>query len=121
MAIYTAVWMALEGNFGRVLAMAMGWTAVLFLHFIQKYAGGRLVRRWVVVVKTAVVGVLFALSTIVLTLTFMVLKTGIHGHGAEFSSYEINQLIENLPIAMLAGLLAGAGMGLFIVALMNNE
>lgn len=117
MALYTAVWMGLEGNIGRVLLMGGGWTAVLLLHFIQKYAGGRWVKRWVFVMETAVVGLLFALSTIALTLIFMVLKTGIHSHGAEFSPQEINTLIEKLPIALLAGLLAGAGLGL----LMDNE
>ncbi len=121
MAVYTAVWMALEGDFRRVLAMGVGWTAVLLLHLIQKYAGGRVQRRWVLVVETAVVGILFALSTIALTLVFMVLKTGIHGHGPEFSPHEINQLIEKLPIALLAGMIAGTGVGLFIVALNNNE
>ena len=114
MALYTAVWMALEGNVGRVLLMGGGWTAVLLLHFIQNYVGGRLVRRWVFVLETAVAGLLFALSTIALTLIFMVLKTGIHAHGAEFSPQEINTLIEKLPIALLAGLLAGAGIGLLI-------
>jgi hypothetical protein len=121
MTLYTAVWMGLEGNVGRVLLMGGGWTAVLLLHFIQTYAGGRLVRRSVFVLETAVGGLLFALSTIALTLIFMVLQTGIHGHGAEFSPQEINTLIGNLPIALLAGLLAGAGVGLLIVALKNNE
>ncbi len=114
MAVYTAVWMALEGNFERVLAMGAGWTAVLFFHLIQKYRGEQVMGRWRVVGETAVCGTLFALSTIALTLIFMVLKTGIHGHGAEFSPREINQLIEKLPTALLAGLLAGAGLGMII-------
>lgn len=117
MALYTAVWMGLEGDVGRVLLMGGGWTAALLLHFIQTYAGGRLVRRWVFVLETAVFGTLFALSTVALTLVFMVLKTGIHAHGAEFSPQEINVLIQKLPIALLAGLLAGAGLGL----MRNNE
>ena len=72
-------------------------------------------------IDAILLGALFALSTIALTLVFMVLKTGIHGHGPEFSPHEINQLIEKLPIALLAGMIAGAGVGLLIVALKNNE
>ena len=115
LAVYTAVWMALEGNFGRVLVMGVGWTAVLCLHLIQKFRGGRVLGRWRLVVETAVGGALFAFISIALTLLFMVLKTGIHAHGAEFSPYEINQLIQKLPIALLAGTLAGTGLGLITI------
>lgn len=112
LAIYTAVWIALEGAVWQVVVMGVGYTAVSLLYGWQKWLGGRLVDGWMWWGGTAVTGLLFGLGSGLLTLVFMAVKTGLHAHGPEFTPAEINWLLRQTPIWTTAGLLAGLGWGL---------
>ncbi len=112
LAIYTAVWITLEGALWRVIVMGVGSTAVSLLYGWQKWLGGRLVNDWVWWGGTAVTGLLFGLGSGLLSLVFMAVKTGLHAHGPEFTPGEINWILQQTPIWTMAGLFAGLGWGL---------
>ncbi len=117
LGVYTAVWMSLEGRLWQVVAMGVGWTAVLLLYLIQKQLGGRLAAgRLTAVWQWAVAGLLMGVGSGVLTLVFMVVKTGLHAHGPEFSQVEIVWVLQRTPLWALSGLLAGLGLGLLRLA-----
>jgi len=112
LGLYSLVWIALEGNLWRALVMGVGWTAVFTLYLLQKYSGGRVLngRQWVS--RTAVIGLLFGPVSLLSTLIFMAVKTGLHAHGPEFTPDQINWILNQLPIGSAAGLLLGLGVGL---------
>ncbi len=112
MGVYTAVWISLEGNMTRALIMGVGWTAVLLLTGWQRRFGGVVLSRGRWWRMTAVAGLLFGLLTGLLTLILMVIKTGLHAHGLEFTLEQINWIIRQIPVWTTAGLLAGLGAGL---------
>ncbi len=106
MGVYTAVWITLEGSLWQVVVMGVGWTAVFLLYLIQKQWGGRLAGGW----RWVVIGLLMGLGSGVLTLFFMVIKTGLHAHGPEFTPDEIVWALNQIPIWTVAGLLTGLGL-----------
>ena len=83
---------------------------------MQRFMGGRSLSVWRGLVGTAVVGLLVGFSSGVLILLFMVVKTGLHAHGPEFTPSEINWVIQQLPLWSLIGLLAGLGVGFLMAA-----
>jgi hypothetical protein len=111
-AVYTAVWIALEGELWRVVVMGVGSTAVSLLYGWQKWMGGRLIDGWRWWGVTAVSGLLFGLGSGLFSLIFMAVKTGLHAHGPEFTAAEINWVLQQTPIWAVAGLLAGLGLAL---------
>ncbi len=111
MGVYTAVWIALEGELWRVVLMGVGWTAVSLGYSWQKWLGGRMVSGWRWWGVTAVTGLLLGLGSSLLTLAFMALKTGLHAHGPEFTPAEINWILQQSPLWSAAGLFAGLGLG----------
>ena len=46
-----------------------------------------------------------------LTLAFMAIKTGLHGHGPEFAPDEISWVISQMPLWAMFGFLVGGGLG----------
>jgi hypothetical protein len=111
-AIYTAVWITLEGALWRVIVMGVSVTAVSLLYGWQKWLGGRWVNGWMWWGGTAVSGLLLGLGSGLLSLVFMAVKTGLHAHGPEFTPAEINWVLQQIPIWTMAGLLAGLGLAL---------
>ena len=111
-AVYTAVWIALEGELWRVVVMGVGSTAVSLSYGWQKWLGGRLVDGWKWWGVTAVTGLLFGLGSGLFSLVFMAVKTGLHAHGPEFTPAEINWVLQQIPTWAVAGLLAGLGLAL---------
>lgn len=112
--LYALIWIPLEGNLRRAVAMGVVTTAVLLMHGWQRYGAGRVVSlgRWLG--KTAVFGLLFGAGSSLLTLAAMAVKTGLHAHGPEFTPAEIIWVWQQLPLWAMAGLLAGLGAGLVI-------
>jgi hypothetical protein len=70
---------------------------------------------------TAVTGFLFGLGCGLMTLLLMVLKTGLHGHGPEFSPAEINWVWGQIPLWGLVGLLGGLGLGMITVTIKGER
>lgn len=111
-ALYIFIWISLEGSLVGVVLMGVSTTAVSLAYLTQHFLGGRVfsVRRWVGI--TAVLGLLFGLSSGLLTLLFMVVKTGLHAHGPEFTPPEVTWIIQQTLWWMAVGLLAGLGLGM---------
>ena len=110
--VYGVIWIGLEGGLWRSVLLAVGVTAVSLLYLLQKYLGGRNLSagKWLGV--TAVSGLLFGLGSGLLTLLLMAVKTGLHGHGPEFSLAELEWVARQIPLWTAAGLLAGLGLGM---------
>ncbi|MCP5097519.1 MAG: hypothetical protein GY943_18390 [Chloroflexi bacterium] len=104
--------MSLEGMLWRTVIMGVGATAVSSLQLLQKYGNGRFIplKQWVMI--TAVSGLLVGAISIGATLLFMIIKTGLHAHGPEFTPSEISWVVQQLPLWAIIGLLAGSGLGL---------
>lgn len=111
-ALFVFFWMSLEGSLVGVILMGVSTTAVLLAYAAQHFLGGRefSVMRWLGI--TAVLGLLFGLSSGLLTLLFMVVKTGLHAHGPEFTPSEVTWLIQQIPLWTAVGLLTGLGLGM---------
>lgn len=116
LVVYSAVWISLEGDLVQVIVLGMGVTAVSLLHLLQRYLGGRRLSlgRWLL--ATAAAGLLLGIGSVLLSLFFMALKTGLHAHGPEFSAADIRWLWDQLPLWAAVGTLVGSGVGLVILA-----
>lgn len=108
---YALVWLPLEGGLWSVVGMGVLSTAVLLAYAAPKVGWlareGRL--RWG---AYPLLGLLFGLLCGLSTLFWMVMKTGLHGHGPEFSPAEIAWVLGQMPVWVVAGGLAGLGWGL---------
>lgn len=116
LALYSAIWISLEGELVQVVVLGVGVTAVSLLHLIQRYLGGRRLSlaRWLLTAAAA--GLLLGVGSVLLSLFFMALKTGLHAHGPEFSAADIRWLWNQLPLWSAVGTLLGSGLGLLLAA-----
>lgn len=101
--------------------MAGGTTLLGAAYFLQHFLGGRTLssRRWLLLAAAS--GGLMGLTLGLLALLFMAMKTGLHGHGPEFSPAEINWVLGQLPLWTAAGLSAGLGLGLIVLYISRNR
>ena len=111
-ALYAFIWISLEGSLAGVLLMGVSTTAVLLLYLGQQFLGEYTfsVKQWLGI--TAVIGLLFGLGSGILTLLFMIIKTGLHAHGPEFTPPEVNWVMQQILWWAIVGLLAGLGLGM---------
>ena len=116
LAVCGLAWISLEGDprWSSIMALI---TLLVGIGFLAK----KLVRRrsingtgWIVLLAGCglVIGLLFG----PITLFYMALKTGLHGHGAEFTRAEMLWFIDRILLWAVSGLLAGAGLGFFLFA-----
>lgn len=112
LGIYFVLWIGLEGSLAREAVMGVGLTAVSLLHLLQNRLGNQTVslKTWLGV--TAVLGLLLGLGSGPLTIIAMILKTGLHAHGPEFTIAQIQWVWQQAPLWALVGLLSGLGLGL---------
>lgn len=113
-AVYGVIWMSLEGDVRRVILMGTAVSITLAGHGLQRLWGGRPFRLVAWLLVTAVGGLAAGASSGLLTIFFMVLKTGLHGHGPEFRPSEIEGIFGMIPLWGLVGLVAGLGIGLLV-------
>jgi hypothetical protein len=120
-ALFVFIWIALEGSFVGVLVMGVSTTAVSLAYLAQHFLGGRpfSVKQWLGI--TAVWGLLFGLGSGLLTLLFMVIKTGLHAHGPEFTPPQVTWVLQQIPLWTPVGLLAGLGLGMVTNKRMKDE
>ena len=114
LGIYAIVWISLEGRLEREIIMGVSVTAVILLHLLQKrFSGQRLsLKAWLKI--TAVFGLLGGLASGPLTLIAMIIKTGLHDHGPEFTLLEFHWVGQQIPLWSVVGLLMGIGLGMLI-------
>ena len=110
--IYTVFWIAAEGELYRAVIMAFLVTALAAGLLTERYIGGRsfTVKKWVLAL--AGMGAIAGVCIAMLTLVFMAVKTGLHGHGPEFSQDQVEWVLVQIPIWGVSGLTAGLGLGL---------
>lgn len=111
-AVYTAVWISLEGTLWRVVLMGMATTILIVGYWVQRTVGGKTVSRGVGLLVTAVSGLILGAGSGLLSFVFMAVKTGLHAHGPEFSQAEVAWVWNQLPLGTAVGLLIGVGVGL---------
>ncbi len=121
LGVLLLAWVAPEGRLWLETGLGALTTAVLLAHLFQHFLGGRVlsVGAWVGV--TAVFGLLFGLGSALFTLFLMAAKTGLHGHGPEFTPAEINWAWNQIPLWSLAGLLGGLGLGMIAVTIKGKR
>jgi hypothetical protein len=111
-----SIWIAPEGNLALDLALSAAAILVLLAHLVERGAGGRRLAplRWLLLL--AALGVVAGVGIAVLALLLMVVKTGLHAHGPEYTAAELAWVVESIPLWAVAGLLAGAGLALVTLA-----
>ena len=110
--IYGIIWIASEGQLYRAIFMAVFVTALTTASLIQRYLSGRIftVRRWIFIL--AALGMFIGVSVGLLTLVFMAVKTGLHGHGPEFTQDQASWVLRQVPLWGAVGLVGGLGLGM---------
>lgn len=111
-AIYAVVWIATEGALYRVLAMSCLLSLTLTGLVYRRYLGGRLYSGGSYVLLVAGIGLILGLMVGLMAPALMVIKTGLHSHGPEFTLDQFSWVFRQIPLWMLAGSIAGAGVGL---------
>jgi hypothetical protein len=111
-----SIWIAPEGNLALDLALSAAAILVLLAHLVERGAVGRRLAplRWLLLL--AALGVVAGVGIAVLALLLMVVKTGLHAHGPEYTAAELAWVVESIPLWAVAGLLAGAGLALVTLA-----
>lgn len=114
---YAAIWLALEGTPGRDLLLAAWGVVLLALAGVARAAGGRRLSAWQVVALAGAVGLAAGAAVVPATLAAMALKTGLHAHGPEYTAAQLAAVWSQWPLWLLAGGVAGVGLGLLLVGL----
>ena len=114
-SLYAIVWVALEGSLWWTVSLAVFTATVSLGYLVGKTLGGRTVSLGLWLLALAGLGALLGLASALFTLFFMAIKTGIHAHGPEFTAMEVNWVLQQIPLWIVAGLIGGLGFW-FVVA-----
>jgi hypothetical protein len=120
LAICGLAWISLEGDprWSSIMALITLLVGIGFL--AEKLVRGRTIngKGWIVLLAGCglVIGLLFG----PVALFYMALKTGLHGHGAEFNRAEMLWFVDRILLWAVSGLLAGAGLG-FLTSTFKQE
>ena len=111
-SLYALVWTRLEASLLRDGLLA-GWgLALLALWLMARAFGEREVAAgWVAALGTAV-GLAWGAALGPAVLLLMALKTGLHGHGLEYTAAQITWVAAQWPWWVAAGGIAGVGVAL---------
>ena len=115
-AVTAVIWSVLEGDFGRVRFFGFLTMLTGLGYLFQRFMAGRRFSAVVGLLTMALWGLALGVGTALMTLFLMVLKTGLHAHGPEFSMAEISAVWGQIPLWSLVGLLIGLGSGLLLIA-----
>lgn len=121
LAIYGLVWTALEGELRQVVVLGVWATVVLSLTLVQRWLGGRVFSLPAWLGTSTLAGLAVGAGSVLMTIFLMALKTGLHGHGPEFTPGEIAWVWAQLPLWAIAGSLLGLGVGLVAAALTRRR
>ena len=106
--LYAIVWLSLEGAVAQVIALAVGLALLGAGYLTQRLMGGRelTVSQWLLFAGS--LGAITGLTCGLLVLALMAIKTGLHGHGPEFTASQIERAVAQIPLWTLSGLIAGS-------------
>ena len=88
-ALYGAIWITLEGDVRWSLLMALMVLVISVGYFVQRFLGGKKFTLLQGLIIAVAIGLVAGLIIAPLVVTFMAIKTGLHGHGPEFTQEEI--------------------------------
>lgn len=114
LALFGALWITLEGELRWSAIMAVLTIVVASGYMLQRLFGGKNLNLLQGLGIFAILGILAGLLFTSLTLLFMVVKTGLHGHGPEFSQNEIMWILDRVALWVLVGLMAAVGTALLL-------
>lgn len=120
-AIFGVIWISLEGGLWQVILMATLVVLASAGFIFQRFFGGHQLSRSSWLMVTTLFGLVMGICLPIFTLVFMAVKTGLHGHGPEFSPAEIEWVIRQTPIWAITGLLAGLGIGVLLIGITQNK
>jgi hypothetical protein len=112
--LYGGVWIGLEGSLPGVILLSLVVGLLALAHAAQRVLGGRVMGRRAWTGVAGLGGLALGTGMPVLILLFMVLKTGLHSHGPEFTPDELNWVLTQAPWWAASGLLGGLGLGLLL-------
>lgn len=113
---YALVWIGLEGRVATVVGLALSTAAVTLLAFLN-HVQGRQFFFGLWVVGATLAGAAAGAILVGLTLLLMAVKTGLHGHGPEFTPGEIRWVIDQLWLWSVSGGVFGLSFGLISAGL----
>jgi hypothetical protein len=110
------IWIALEGNLVQTVLLGAWASLVAAGRLWQRYLAGRLLSTGHWLLALTATGMAVGLLAPLLTLIFMVMKSGLHAHGPEFSPAAVAWVIRQTPLWAIGGGLACLGAGLLALA-----
>jgi len=120
-AATAVLWVLLEGNLRLTILFSTLTAFIITGMVVKKCLAGRELSLIAWLTAASLMGLLMGLGSAILTLLFMALKTGLHAHGPEFASLEINWVLQQTLIWPAAGLLGGLGLGILLKAISKPE
>ena len=95
--------------------MGVAVTAVSLFHLLQKWFSSQTLslKKWLQI--ATLFGFFMGLISGPFTLLAMILKTGLHAHGPEFTLEEFQWIVQQIPLWAVVGLLMGLGAGLLTI------
>lgn len=115
--LYAVAWLSLEGALIQILPLALGLALLGAGYLARRMLGGReLSPGWWLLVSSGL-GATTGFACGLLALALMAIKTGLHGHGPEFTAAEIEWVVSQIPLWTLSGMVAGLGLGLLAMSL----
>ena len=88
----------------------------MLLYFFQRFMAGQTLSTGRGLFFMGLWGLALGAGTALMTLFLMAVKTGLHGHGPEFTMAEVGAVGQQLPLWSLVGLLGGLGVGVLLIA-----
>jgi hypothetical protein len=110
--LFAAVWIPLEGDLRLDIILSALLLVVTYGALAARFLAGRrlTLAQWLTLMTMA--GLVAGGGLVLLTLFLMMLKTGLHAHGPEYSPAEIVWVWSRLLSWSVLGILAGLGLGL---------
>lgn len=117
--VSAVVWSALEGDPLRARLLGLLTTLVALAYLFQRTMAGRRVSSGLGLLIMGLLGIALGAGSVLMTLFLMVVKTGLHAHGPEFTPAEVTAVWEQLSLWSVVGLAVGIGVGLLLLARQN--
>ncbi len=114
-ALYGMIWITLEGDVRWSLLMALMVLVISFGYFVQRFLGGKKVTLVQGLIIAAAIGLGAGLIIAPLVVVFMAIKTGLHGHGPEFTLEEIKGAFDWVLLGALVGSTTALGLALLYI------
>jgi len=114
--LWAVVWISLEGSLWQIILLAVSLVLLAAGYLMQRLLGGRGLTQGRWLLFCGALGAAMGLASAVLALLLMAIKTGLHGHGPEFTAAEIEWIVGQIPLWTMTGIIAALGLGIMALA-----